>query len=127
MGQSQLLLIVLGMIIIGVSIAVGNNLFEANARDTNRDNIITDLNTIGTIAVAYYKKPKMISGGGESFIDWSIPPELDSTVTGIYVAHALDQVVIIKATGNVIGNDGINPISVKATVTSKAIEVTIFN
>jgi hypothetical protein len=115
------------VIIIGGAIAIGNNLFEASAKDTSRDNIITDLNTLGTIAIAYYKKPKMMSGGGESFTDWSIPPELDSTITGIYVADALDQEVIIRATGNVIGNDGINPIRVKATVTSKAIEITNFN
>ena len=127
MGQQQLLLIVLAVIIIGGAIAIANNLFEASAKDTSRDNIITDLNTLGTIAIAYYKKPKVMSGGGKSFTGWSIPSELDSTITGIYVADALDQEVIIRATGNVIGNDGINPIRVKAKVTSNDIKMTIFN
>ena len=88
---------------------------------------IYDLNTLGTIAVAYYKKPKMMAGGGKSFNDWLIPSELDSTITGTYVASSLDQVVIIIATGIVIGNDGVNPISAKATVTSTEIIVTNFN
>lgn len=127
MGQSQLLLIVLGMIIIAVAIALGNDLFNANAAASNRDNIITDLNTLGTIAVGYYKKPKMMGGGGKSFTDFLIPTELDSTITGIYVANSLDQTLDIIATGNVIGNDGMSPISAKATVTSKEIIVTVLN
>ena len=57
MGQQQLLLIVLGMIIIGVAIALSNNLFKVNASAANRDNIITDLNTLGTIAV-YMRRRK---------------------------------------------------------------------
>jgi hypothetical protein len=127
MGQSQLLLIVLGMIIIGIAIALSNDIFKANENAANRDNIITDLNTLGTMAVAYYKKPEMMGGGGKSFTGWLIPTELDSTVTGTYVTNSLDQVVNITATGNVIGDDGVNPISAKATVTSKEIIVNILN
>ena len=127
MGQQQLLLIVLGMIIIVVAIALGNDLFNANATAANRDNIITDLNTLGTDAVGYYKKPEMMGGGGKSFTNWLIPSALDSTINGIYVANPLDQVLNIIATGNVIGNDGVNPISAKVTVTSKEIIVTVLN
>jgi len=127
MGQSQLLLIVLSMIIIAIAIAFGNKLFDANATAANRDNIISDLNTLGTEALGYYKKPKMMGGGGRSFTSWFVPSGLDSTANGIYVANSSDQVLNITASGNVIGDDGVNPTSAKATVTSKEIIVTILN
>jgi len=46
MGQQQLLLIVLGVIIVGIAVVVGINLFNANATNANRDGVISDLNKI---------------------------------------------------------------------------------
>ncbi|NIS38712.1 hypothetical protein GWN26_11755, partial [Candidatus Saccharibacteria bacterium] len=43
MGQQQLLLIVLSVIIVGVAIAVGVNMFQSSAVDANRQAMITDL------------------------------------------------------------------------------------
>ena len=43
MGQQQLLLIVLGIIIVGLSVIVGINVFTANAVNAKRDNVTNDL------------------------------------------------------------------------------------
>jgi len=45
MGQQQLLLIVLGIIVVGVSILIGSALFNANFESANRDEIISDMNS----------------------------------------------------------------------------------
>ena len=47
MGQQQLLLIVLGVIIVGIAVVVGINLFNANATNANRDAVVSDLNNLG--------------------------------------------------------------------------------
>ena len=67
MGQQQLLLIVLGVIVVGIAVVVGINLFTANAVSSNRDGVVSDLNNLGTSAMAYYRKPTAMCGGGNTF------------------------------------------------------------
>lgn len=67
MGQQQLLLIVLGVIIVGIAIVVGINLFNANAEESAKDSIVTQGTNIGAMAQQYYKKPVALGGGGNSF------------------------------------------------------------
>lgn len=70
MGQQQLLLIVLGVIIVGIAIVVGINLFNANAEESAKDSIVTQGTNIGAMAQQYYKKPTALGGGGNSFEDF---------------------------------------------------------
>ncbi len=67
MGQQQLLLIVLGVIIVGIAIAVGISMFKSNAQSSNRDQVINDLNNLAAKAQQYYRKPTSMAGGGQSF------------------------------------------------------------
>jgi len=67
MGQQQLLLIVLGVIIVGIAIVVGINLFNANAEESAKDSIVTQGTNIGAMAQQYYKKPTALGGGGNKF------------------------------------------------------------
>ena len=67
MGQQQLLLIVLGVIIVGIAIVVGINLFNANAETSTQDSIVAQGTNIGALAQQYYKKPTALGGGGNDF------------------------------------------------------------
>ena len=67
MGQQQLLLIVLGVIIVGIAIVVGINLFNANAETSTQDSLVSQGTNIGALAQQYYKKPTALGGGGNSF------------------------------------------------------------
>jgi hypothetical protein len=67
MGQQQLLLIILGVIIVGVAIAVGITLFRDSAASTNRDAMANDLMHLAAKARHYYKRPATMGGGGHSF------------------------------------------------------------
>jgi len=67
MGQQQLLLIVLGVIIVGIAIAVGISMFQSNARSSNRDAVINDLNNLAAQAQQFYRKPLAMGGGQQSF------------------------------------------------------------
>ena len=66
MGQQQLLLIVLGVIIVGIAIVVGINLFNANSISSNRDAVISDLNNLAALAHQFYAKPTAMAGGGNT-------------------------------------------------------------
>jgi Tfp pilus assembly protein PilE len=127
MGQQQLLLIVIGVIIVGIAIVVGINLASTSAQSANRDAVIADLNNIGVFAQQYYRKPTTMGGGGNSFTGWTIPPNLTKTANGTYTATFGATVVTIVGTGNEVGNDGTNKVKATAVVTPTGITVTVDN
>ena len=124
MGQQQLLLIVLGVIVVGIAVVVGINLFNANAVSSNRDGVVSDLNNLGAMAQQYYKKPTSMGGGGNSFVNWEIPTTLVSTANGTYdEGTPAAALVTITGTGVELGDDGTEIVHI-ATVTPTAIVVT---
>ena len=67
MGQQQLLLIVLGVIIVGIAVVVGINLFNANAEESTKDTMVSEGTNLGAMAQQYFKKPIALGGGGNDF------------------------------------------------------------
>ena len=67
MGQQQLLLAILSVILVGIAIIVGINLFSASAAQANLEAVINDVLSFGARAQQYYVKPVMMGGGGYSF------------------------------------------------------------
>ena len=92
MGQQQLLLIVLGVIVVGIAVVVGINLFNANAEEANKDGIVSDCTNLGAMAQQFYKKPASMGGGANSFVGWTMASGLDSTANGTYVVSGLSNV-----------------------------------
>ena len=86
MGQQQLLLIVLGVIVVGIAVVVGINLFNASAEEANKDGIVSDCTNLGAMAQQFYKKPLSMGGGANTFDGWAIPPGLVATANGDYDA-----------------------------------------
>ncbi len=126
MGQQQLLLVLLGIVVVGVAIAVAINLFRGNAIDRKREILINESHNLGSIAIAYYKKPRMMGGGGKTFTGWTIPSSMLATVNGSYTANVSSDNIVITGTGTevVTNNDSIK---VKTTVTANAINSIIIN
>jgi len=107
MGQQQLLLIILGIIVVGVAIAVGINLFTANAIEQKRNEIINECTLLASESQLYYRKPIALGGGGKSFTGWSIPASFSSTEAGYFVeASITPEQVIITGTGNEVVTSG---------------------
>lgn len=67
MGQQQLLLIILGVIIVGVAVAVGIGMFTSLASDANRDRVVNDLVNLTAKTQQYIRRPKTMGGGGNDF------------------------------------------------------------
>ena len=68
MGQQQLLLIILGVIVVGIAVAVGITMFTDNAVNANRDAVTNDLVNLAARAQQFYRRPTALGGGGNSFI-----------------------------------------------------------
>ena len=127
MGQQQLLMIVLAIIIVGLAIAVSIALFRSNAIESKRDILIEETTSLGTMAIQYYKKPQAIGGGGRSFTGWTIPSQMIQTFNGNFmIAEVTPQQVTITGTGSevVTGNDSIK---VETVVTPEELYTLIIN
>ena len=72
MGQQQLLLIILGVIIVGVAIAVGISMFSGQSVSANKDAVITDLATLGADAYQFKIRPSTMGGGNGTFSGYTI-------------------------------------------------------
>jgi type II secretory pathway pseudopilin PulG len=88
MGQQQLLLIILGVIIVGIAIAVGLSLFSAQSIQSNKDAIINDLNNIAAQAYQYRIRPSSMAGGNGSYTGFTIPSKMASNANATYVSVA---------------------------------------
>jgi len=67
MGQQQLLLVILVTIIVGIATVVAINTFSSAADSANLDAVRQDLAQIASSGQAYYIKPTMLGGGGNTF------------------------------------------------------------
>ncbi|KAB2922669.1 MAG: hypothetical protein F9K22_11070 [Bacteroidetes bacterium] len=120
MGNQQILLIVLGMVIIGVTISVAIVLVNENAVTANRDAMSTDIVNIATRAQQYYNTPTAFGGGGRSYVGLSanaagmsklVSAAQSNSGNGTYtilVAGSASQ-VILQGVGNVELSDGTFP------------------
>lgn len=98
MGQQQLLLIVLGVIIVGIAIVVGINLFNAQAEESTKDAMVAAATNIGAMAQQYYKKPEAMAGGGGDFDGFVIPTNLATDANGTYETDGGTDVLVITGT-----------------------------
>lgn len=130
MGQQQLLLIVLGVIIVGIAVVVGINVFTASSTNANRDAVISDLTTLAAMSQQFYRKPTAMGGGGNTFnggAGWTIPTSLASTANGSYTATVAAKTVTLVGIGNEIGNNSSDSVKVTMVVGPNAISSTTIN
>ncbi len=91
MGQQQLLLIILGVIIVGVAIAVGISQFGTNAAISAKDAIIGDLANLAANAFQYKIKPTNLGGGNGTYTAYTIPKGFDDNANAAYSAVLMND------------------------------------
>ncbi len=124
MGQQQLLLIVLGVIIVGIAVVVGINLFNANAKESAKDTIVSEGTNLGAMAQQYFKKPTALGGGGNSFVGFVVPTNLATTPSATWAASGASATGItftgtpLTATGYTFSvTVAVTPTRIQSTVT----------
>jgi len=127
LGQQQLLMIVLAIIIVGIAIAISIQLFRSNAIESKRDLLIEETTSLATMAIQYYKKPQTMGGGGRSFMGWEIPSQMVQTFNGNFMRAVVNaSEVIITGTGSEAVTDT-DSIKVETTVRPNEIFTIIIN
>lgn len=148
MGQQQLLLIVLGVIIVGISIAVGVTQFKSGAVDSNRQAVIGDLVNLGAKAQRFYRTPTTLAGGGQNFqnfqmyeVDYensngsfrmqttepSAAGACPTAATSNTKVGSSASTIYLVGWGKEVGNDNSNYVEVYAKVTADSITTTVLN
>lgn len=127
MGQQQILLIVLALIIVGVAIAISVQLFRANAIEAKRDILVEETTYLGTMAIQYFKKPMELGGGNQDFTGWQIPSQMIQTANGNFMIAAVtpDEVTITGTGSEVV--TGTDSIKVQTIVTANGIQTIVIN
>ncbi len=84
--------------------------------NSNRDAIIADLTALASMAQQYYRKPKVLGGGGYSFDGWNIPPQLWTNNNGNYNIESSTANSITLVGEGVETVDGTTKVKVSVTV-----------
>ncbi|MDD8018171.1 MAG: hypothetical protein PHP42_07345 [Bacteroidota bacterium] len=121
MGQQQLLLIILGVIIIGIAVGVAVVMFNDNSVSSNKEAMSTDLLHIAAKARHYYGRPSSMGGGSHSFagltMDKMVNASFANNANGYYeIISVAPDAVVIQGTGKVTKPNG-DSVKVQLTVT----------
>ena len=134
MGQQQLLLIILGVIVVGIAVAVGITMFNDSAVSANRDAVTNDLVNLASRAQQYYRRPTALGGGGGSFINLTAGSgmKLITKTSGASMTNGNGTYTIVNngastvqflGTGTETGNDGTNKVKVTMDVWADSAKV----
>ncbi|MBM2839552.1 MAG: hypothetical protein HW412_80 [Bacteroidetes bacterium] len=121
MGQQQLLLIILGVIVVGIAVAVGITMFQDNAVSANRDAVTNDLVNLASRAQQYYRRPTALGGGQGDFDGLTLIKLTSKPINpnGTYaLTSAAAQTAVIEGFGTENGNDGTTVIHLTMNVLS---------
>jgi len=128
MGSQQQLLIIVGVLMVGLSIAIGITLFVDSASASNRDAIASDLENHAARARVFQKRPRYLGGGGGSFVGFQLSSGSVKNSNGVFSVHDANATsVIIEGIGHEIGYDRTSPVKVAMTVSADTMTVAELN
>jgi len=125
----------LGVIVVGIAVAIAIVLFSGNAQSSNRDAVTQDLVSIAAVAQEYYRKPAIFAGGGNSFNGFNLSPTDTGNENGSYSVDVAPssspvykpgsttpipnptQTIYLIGCGKEIGDDEMDPVKVCLKVT----------
>ncbi|MBI1803301.1 MAG: hypothetical protein HY033_09120 [Ignavibacteriae bacterium] len=94
MGQQQLLLIILGVIIVGIAIAVGISQFGAHSTQANKDGVTSSLVNIAANAYQFKIRPTTMGGGGGKYTGYTVPSKMAKDDNGSYAAGTVGTATV---------------------------------
>ena len=92
--------VVLGVIIVGIAIAVGISMVSSSAVTANRDAVVNDLNNLASKAQQYWRKPAEMGGGNRSFANFYLDARDTGNANGSYSLFASAPTGVIYVLGN---------------------------
>ena len=134
MGQQQLLLIILGVIVVGIAVVVGISMFQDNAISANRDAVTNDLVNLGARSQQFYRRPPSLGGGGNTFTGCTIDKlagPINATAwtnpNGTYSISGTATATEVTIDGLGVEKSGGNLVHVTCRVTADSLVTTVLN
>lgn len=100
MGMQQILLILLSVIIVGVAVAVGMQMFATQKASSEQQAVMADLQSFGVQVISYLNSPASLGGGSGTITDatdgagiikwigWSATPNVNENASYALVTAA---------------------------------------
>ncbi|RJP81058.1 MAG: hypothetical protein C4524_02585 [Candidatus Zixiibacteriota bacterium] len=130
MGQQQLLLLVLSVIIVGIAIVVGITMFNDQSASANLDAVCNDLTNLASRAQQYAIRPEAMGGGGGDFDNLTIQHLTSDPTNGngtFALLSAGGNLASIQGTGTLDGDNDGNPCQATVSVNIDSIVSMIVN
>lgn len=120
-------------------------MFRSDSRSSNRDNLETDLERLGSLAQEYYKAPASMAGGAGNFENFALSPADTGNDDGSFIVStrppndadfsrgstapisSSTQIIYIIGCGKEIGNNNRQPVKAYATVTPDSVTIAVMN
>ena len=112
MGQQQLLLIILSVVVVGLAIYGALGLMDTYTQSHQRDIIIQRMNILVGEVKKYAAKPATLGGGDGSWLGFSPPNKLSVTSEFKIYTTAGDTWVLFQGYGTASGEDGRSAVEV---------------
>mgnify|MGYP001563856216 CR=1 FL=1 len=117
MGQQQLLLIVLGALIVGLSVYGALGVLDSFNQDNDRDLLMNQMHSIVAEARKHAAKPTYLGGGDGTLTNFSAPQSMTTTDRFRIYTGVTAVSLTLTGFGTVVGQDGQNPVNVILTFT----------
>jgi hypothetical protein len=128
MGHQQYFLVVLGVVLVGIAIAVGATMFKHNSADTSRSALINDLLYLASRARSVYWKPTPLGGANRDFsqITYRDVSTMSENPNGrYYIESASHDELVFVGVGRVVSD--VDTIRVRMRVNERRNTIEIIN
>lgn len=112
MGQQQLLIIILGVLVVGIAISGGLRILDSYNQANDRDQLIIQMNSIVSDARTYAAKPAYLGGGAGSFTGFSASRALTTSDRYRIYPGVNPNILSLTGFGSITGSDGTTPVQV---------------
>ena len=126
MGQQNLLIIVVGIVVVAIAITVAIAMFRGNSIETARNNLIVDLGFYAQKAREFYWKPRTQGGGDRSFLNVRIDNLAYSTENDngrYYVESSSQSELVLVGVGRMISGEDSIRVRMKVSEQRNVVEI----
>lgn len=126
MGQQNLLIVVVGIMVVAIAVTVAIAIFRGNSIETARNNVIVDLGFYAQKAREYYWKPRAQGGGDRSFSGVKIENFAYSTENDngrYYVEGSTQDEVTLVGVGRMISGEDSIRVRMKVSESRNTVEI----
>ena len=127
MGQQQLLIIVLSVVLVGLATYGGLRMYEMYNQESNRDQLIGNVYALVGFAESYAKRPVSQGGGGGSFKGLKLTSRLLNTPSGKITSSVSAAKLTLTATGVVKGKNGKSAVKVQCVYSKGTMKISQLN